>query len=311
MGDAAYSPGFPNFFRFAGANPAALPVLVALDSATCALAKAENYTHLCAEHGAQLEERLNAVGPAIFPRSGEGAREMVLRFKFSLTKYLAPLLAIEAGKTAILSEADIFWQHDAVANTAKPGYEGFDFLVSSHVGQPHFQTELREINSGFFVARPTRAAVAMLTTLVEYSTTQCLHAMQNRTWEQKALDRLLRSNANGPLAPGETPPWEWPELFPALPMLLHPVRWRRLPSHEYTHNRQTEVWLREDTVTLHVSWNMPTPQNRIQCAEAVGLFPGYVYPVEGPYAKGQNWASKCENLCLDVSRRSQCDLLPR
>ena len=161
MAESSYARGFASWFNMRAGSPHALPVFVALTSDTCATVRQLGLRHLCFVGAEAVQPAVQMVSSWLAAVSGPGQSvptpDLMTRLMFSLAKFVGAHAALSTNATVLLSEFDVYWQRDAVADLEADRYQGYDVLVSGHIKQPHFRLERGELNSGIFLARPTAA----------------------------------------------------------------------------------------------------------------------------------------------------------
>ena len=185
MAESSYARGFASWFNMRAGSPHALPVFVALTSDTCATVRQLGLRHLCFVGAEAVQPAVQMVSSWLAAVSGPGQSvptpDLMTRIMFSLAKFVGAHAALSANATVLLSEFDVYWQRDAVADLEADRYQGYDVLVSGHIKQPHFRLERGELNSGIFLARPTAAGRALFEALLRYAVEHWVTMVAYRT----------------------------------------------------------------------------------------------------------------------------------
>jgi hypothetical protein len=219
-------------------------------------------------------------------------------FLISMAKMISPRFVIEANLSVIISEMDIFWNLNPILELESEKNKEYDFQVSSHViynnnkhdhntgsatttgttetsKKPlsawHVETTKDEVNIGFFYVRPTSTSFLLYLALKNYAILHNGDLAWKRTFDQKMYDRFLRQRHR---EPDEQRPIHLENNFHDFEKVTPdiPVKWRRLPGELYTHNRDKIVCFdRNSTLTIHISFGVRTPLQRIDCASSLGL----------------------------------------
>ena len=249
--DMSYAAGFAHWFAMTR-REGTLPVLVALDSATCTQAGAGYGPHvLC------------------FPPDWD---ELSMPLKVTLAKLVAPAVVLRLNKTVLFSELDVFWTHQLSPIGDMPPV---DIAMSPHVDfQAPQLTCLCELNLGFYYVRATKASRALFVDMLNFVEE---HFGQNwkHTDDQKLFDHAIRRNASRP-ADEQAP--DWPERFMDLKLRnASNVSWVRLRGDLYTHNIGPKLVIINQTRAVHLSWGLDKARDRLDCAWHLGLIADPLY----------------------------------
>ena len=258
-GNIAYAAAYRNWDRMTNVMTNTVRVVIGMDDETCALVRRMRIAHLCM-----------------------GNNDFSMNQAVAIVKFLGPLVCLRENLSVIFSELDVFWFRSPLPFLeSRPSY---DVQVSGHVQLgPPVVDELRELNDGFFYVRPSPAGLHLFEELVSYFILHTLEA-HKRTWDQKALDFFVRRE----MPPGETASLvgerdTWGNLFLDVSPLEYQLNWARLPGALFVHNWENVFTINfEKTITLHISWNIHQPWERLQAAWEFGLAP-LVEPKPGGY----------------------------
>lgn len=208
--------------------------------------------------------------------------EFKMNYFVGMSKLIFPYIFLNYGIDVLVSEMDIFWKKNCLNELNLPENKNYDVQVTSHIEYSSiFTIGKGEVNIGLYYIRSTNASMIMYNNMMEYLYHQHKLLGTHRTWDQKLFDRFLRN----PIKDGDDPPG-WDDKLPNVGAFLNSsstlntgLNFRRLPIN-YTHNLKGEnnkknyhskVQYHENTMTVHISWGINAPKDRIYCAYKLGL----------------------------------------
>jgi hypothetical protein len=268
----AYSNVFTNWYTMVGSNCSAI---IALDDDTCAYltARKAHFRSWCMVTPPSILAKFKS-NTAIFDQDFKN------NYLLGMAKLLFPGIFVFLGKHIIFTDMDLFWQtENVVDDLLSTTNKVYDVQIASHIlyNYQHQQFTLGrgEVNIGFFFFRHTPRTLVFFKELLLYTIFHTVELGFYWTWDQKLYDRLIRSS----LPPGDDlPQWDsrfkdFKEFSAILSKGQNGILWRRLPS-TYTTNigrRGSKLQFHPKTATVHISFGIKEPTNRMYCAHRLGL----------------------------------------
>ena len=267
LSNMAYQAVFESWYESVR-QPPGCALIIAWDSVTCEYLEIHQLPAVCMKEPASLAETY-AAQPRIFDPE---FREI---FAVAMAKMVFPWALLQHGCNVALSEMDVFWATDCLAELEKEEHARYDVQVSNQVLYPGFHSSRGEVNIGFFYVRSTTASLLMFADMLAYAVTHALPLGSHRTFDQKLFDRFLRHQ----LAPGDEP-CQWNHrfgdfaAFAASKTWHQTLRWRRLPILLFPTNigrRGSKLQFHNATLAVHISFGIKEPNLRMYCAHRLGL----------------------------------------